>query len=132
MTQENITEGDGSMQMRLDAGLCPKCNSKLSLDKTDGTISCTICGLQIVDSGVLSDIISDSNEESEMETHLMPDEFSIAAREPRMEWQEAVTRVEQALEIFIKEKSRDPSLPDIVSEDDLPKLRMAWQRILQG
>ena len=46
---QNIIDGDGSMQMRLDAGLCPKCNTNLSLNKTDGTISCLVCGLGIVD-----------------------------------------------------------------------------------
>ena len=129
---KHFTDGDGSWQMRLDAGRCPKCCGKLTLSKVDGTIFCDVCGLEVVDSSIVFDTISNKDKESEMETHLMPDEQTIADKEPRMEWQEAVTRVEQALEIFIKEKARDPSLPDVVSEDDLPKLRLAWQRILQG
>lgn len=123
--KQNTIEGDGSMQMRLDAGLCPKCNSTLSLDKTDGTISCTVCGLEIVDSGVLSDIISDSNEESEMETHLMPDEFTIAAREPRMQWQEAVTTIDRVIEHWLTDGG------DVGGEVE-DEVRAAWHRILQG
>lgn len=122
---QNIIDGDGSMQMRLDAGLCPKCNTNLSLDKTDGTISCLVCGLGIVDSGQLSDIISDSNEESEMETHLMPDELTIASREPRMQWQEAVTTIDRVIEHWLTDGG------DVGGEVE-NEVRAAWHRILQG
>lgn len=122
---QNTIEGDGSMQMRLDAGLCPKCNTNLSLDKTDGTIRCLVCGLGIVDSGPLSDIISDSNEESEMETHLMPDEFTIASREPRMQWQEAVTTIDKVIEHWLTDGG------DVGGEVE-NEVRAAWHRILQG
>lgn len=41
-----ITEqGDGEMQKRIEAGLCPKCFSQL-IEKPDG-YDCTICGLEI-------------------------------------------------------------------------------------
>lgn len=125
MTNQNTIEGDGSMQMRLDAGHCPKCNSKLYLNKTDGTINCTVCRLEIVDSGVLSDIISDSNEESEMETHLMPDELTIASREPRMQWQEAVTTIDKVIEHWLTDGG------DVGGEVE-NEVRAAWHRILQG
>jgi len=125
MTEKNIIKGDGSWQMRLDAGQCPKCGGSLTLNKQTGAIFCDICGLEIVDSTVLSDMISDSNEESEMETHLMPDEFSIAAREPRMQWQEAVTTIDKVIEHWLTDGG------DVDSEVE-NEVRAAWHRILQG
>jgi hypothetical protein len=125
MTEKNIIEGDGSWQMRLDAGQCPKCGGSLTLNKQTGAIFCDICGLEIVDSTVLSDMISDSNEESEMETHLMPDEFSIAAREPRMQWQEAVTTIDRVIEDWLTDGG------DVGGEVE-EEVRAAWHRILQG
>jgi len=125
MTEKNIIKGDGSWQMRLDAGQCPKCGGSLTLNKQTGAIFCDICGLEIVDSTVLSDMISDSNEESEMETHLMPDEFSIAAREPRMQWQEAVTTIDRVIEDWLTDGG------DVGGEVE-EEVRAAWHRILQG
>lgn len=125
MTEKNIIKGDGSWQMRLDAGQCPKCGGSLTLNKQTGAIFCDICGLEIVDSTVLSDMISDSNEESEMETHLMPDEFSIAAREPRMQWQEAVTTIDRVIEHWLTDGG------DVGGEVE-EEVRAAWHRILQG
>jgi len=42
-----IQQGNGEMQKRIDAGLCPKCFSKL-VDKPYG-YDCVICGLEIKD-----------------------------------------------------------------------------------
>jgi ribosomal protein L40E len=39
-----IEEGDGTMQRRLDMGLCPKCNTVLPEDPRS---ECRVCGLQI-------------------------------------------------------------------------------------
>ena len=124
MTKQ-FTEGDGSWQMRLDAGLCPRCSSNLTLNKKDGTISCSVCGLEVIDSSMLSDIISDNNRGSEMETHLMPDEQSIADREPKMQWREAVSTIDKVIEDWLTEGG------DVGGEVE-DNIRAAWQRILQG
>lgn len=130
----NIIDGDGSWQMRLDAGQCPKCGGSLTLNKQTGAIFCDICGLEIFDSSMLSGNISEDNKESDMETQLMPDEQSIADREPRMEWQSAVSLIEAILmdeaediekgEGHYRQQDGNPELAN--------ELRAAWQRILQG
>jgi uncharacterized Zn finger protein (UPF0148 family) len=91
----------------------------------DGNIACPVCGLEIVDSWMISDKISDSNEESEMETHLMPDEASIADREPKMQWQDAVTTVDKIIEDWLTDGGE-------VGGEVEANVRAAWQRILQG
>ena len=113
------------MQMPLDAGRCPKCSGNLSLNKMDGRIACPICGLEIVDSWMISDRISDSNEESDMETHLMPDEATIASKEPRMQWQEAVTTIDKVIEEWLTDGGE-------VGGEVEANVRAAWHRILQG
>lgn len=113
------------MQMPLDAGRCPKCSGNLSLNKMDGSIACPVCGLEIVDSWMISDRITDSNEESDMETHLMPDEATIASKEPRMKWQEAVTTIDKVIENWLTDGG------DVGGEVEA-NVRAAWHRILQG
>ena len=113
------------MQMPLDAGRCPKCSGNLSLNKMDGSIACPVCGLEIVDSWMISDRITDSNEESDMETHLMPDEATIASKEPRMKWQEAVTTIDKVIEDWLTDGG------DVGGEVEA-NVRAAWHRILQG
>ena len=120
--EQNIID---DMQMPLDAGRCPKCSGNLSLNKMDGRIACPICGLEIVDSWMISDRISDSNEESDMETHLMPDEATIASKEPRMQWQEAVTTVDNVIQEWLIDH-------DGQSEEHITNVLAAWHRILQG
>ena len=120
--EQNIID---DMQMPLDAGRCPKCSGNLSLNKMDGRIACPICGLEIVDSWMISDRISDSNEESDMETHLMPDEATIASKEPRMQWQEAVTTIDKVIEEWLTDGG------DVGGEVEA-NVRNAWHRILQG
>ena len=115
------------MQMPLDAGRCPKCSGNLSLNKMDGSIACPVCGLEIVDSWMISDRITDSNEESDMETHLMPDEAAIAAKEPRMKWQEAVSLIEGILLDEAEDIEKQDGNPELAEE-----VRAAWHRILQG
>tara|TARA_B100001287_G_scaffold94353_2_gene79252 strand:- start:3877 stop:4245 length:369 start_codon:yes stop_codon:yes gene_type:complete len=122
MIKQNIID---DMQMPLDAGRCPRCSSNLSLNKMDGKISCQVCGLEIVDSWMISDRISDSNEESDMETHLMPDEATIASKEPRMQWQEAVTTVDNVIQEWLIDH-------DGQSEERVTNVLAAWHRILQG
>lgn len=118
-------KGDGSWQMRLDAGRCPKCSSHLTLSKVDGIIFCDVCGLQVVDSSIVFDTISNRDKESEMETHLMPDEASIADREPKMQWSEAVSTIDKVVEDWLTEGG------DVGGEVE-DNIRAAWQRILQG
>ena len=113
------------MQMPLDAGRCPKCSGNLSLNKMDGSIACPVCGLEIVDSWMISDRITDSNEESDMETHLMPDEATIASKEPRMKWQEAVTTIDKVIEDWLTDGGE-------VGGEVEANVRAAWHRILQG
>ena len=113
------------MQMPLDAGRCPKCSGNLSLNNMDGSIACPVCGLEIVDSWMISDRITDSNEESDMETHLMPDEATIASKEPRMKWQEAVTTIDKVIEEWLTDGG------DVGGEVEA-NIRAAWHRILQG
>ena len=115
------------MQMPLDAGRCPKCSGNLSLNKMDGSIACPVCKLEIVDSWMISDRITDSNEESDMETHLMPDEAAIAAKEPRMKWQEAVSLIEGILLDEAEDIEKQDGNPELAEE-----VRAAWHRILQG
>lgn len=122
---KQYTDGDGSWQMRLDAGRCPKCSSNLTLSKVDGTIFCDVCGLQVVDSSIVFDTISNRDKESEMETHLMPDEASIADREPKMQWSEAVSTIDKVVEDWLTEGG------DVGGEVE-DNIRAAWQRILQG
>ena len=40
-----ISVGDGEMQKKIEAGLCPKCHSQL-VEKPQG-YDCVICGIQI-------------------------------------------------------------------------------------
>ena len=122
--EQNIID---DMQMPLDAGRCPRCSSNLSLNKIDGKIACQVCGLEIVDSWMISDRITDSNEESDMETHLMPDEATIAAKEPRMKWQEAVTTIDKVIEDWL-----DAQFVGDVGGEVEANVRAAWHRILQG
>ena len=60
-----------------------------------------------------------------METHLMPDEFTIASREPRMQWQEAVTTIDKVIEHWLTDGG------DVGGEVE-NEVRAAWHRILQG
>ena len=127
MKHQNIIDGDGSWQLKLEQSRCPKCGNNLTLNKMVGKLLCHVCGLEIVDSSMLSDKISDSNRESEMETHLMPDEASIADKEPRMQWQEAVSVIDSIVMTEadnIEDHDGDPMFAQTV--------RDAWQRILQG
>ena len=123
MTNLNSTEP----QFELPSSNCPKCSSNLSLNKATGDIACSVCGLEIIDSWMISDRISDSNEESDMETHLLPDEATIAAKEPRMKWQEAVSLIEGILLDEAEDIEKQEGNPELANE-----VRAAWHRILQG
>ena len=123
MTNLNTTEP----QFTLPLSNCPRCSSNLSLNKATGDIACGVCGLEIVDSWMISDRISDSNEESDMETHLLPDEAAIAAKEPRMKWQEAVTTIDKVIEDWL-----DAQFVGDVGGEVETNIRAAWHRILQG
>tara|TARA_R100001460_G_scaffold45770_1_gene83048 strand:+ start:518 stop:811 length:294 start_codon:yes stop_codon:yes gene_type:complete len=97
------------------------------LNKATGDVACSVCGLEIIDSWMISDRISDSNEESDMETHLLPDEATIAAKEPRMKWQEAVTTIDKVIEDWL-----DAQFVGDVGGEVETNIRAAWHRILQG
>ncbi len=123
MTNLNTTEP----QFALPSSNCPRCSSNLSLNKATGDVACSVCGLEIIDSWMISDRISDSNEESDMETHLLPDEATIAAKEPRMKWQEAVTTIDKVIEDWL-----DAQFVGDVGGEVETNIRAAWHRILQG
>ena len=123
MTNLNTTEP----QFTLPLSNCPRCSSNLSLNKVTGDIACGVCGLEIIDSWMISDRISDSNEESDMETHLLPDEVTIASKEPRMKWQEAVTTIDKVIEDWL-----DAQFVGDVGGEVETNIRAAWHRILQG
>ena len=59
-------------------------------------------------------------------------EEDIADKEGQMEWSVAVHYVEAAIHKFIVDMRKDPATPDVVLEEDLPNLRLAWNRILRG
>jgi len=134
----SIIKGDGSWQVALDAGRCPKCGSSTETQLAPSFKKvCTSCKLAIIDSTPQSSAIVDdmmpSEWEPEMnETKLMPTEEEIAGREGQMEWSVAVHYVEAAIHEFIGRMQRDPATPDVVLEEDLPNLRVAWNRILRG
>lgn len=122
-------KGDGSWQMRLDAGLCPKCHNNLSLNKKNGTIFCVVCGLEILDSEIWFDKMKKDNEQSQdtdmHETHLLPSEEDFCAAPQKVEWSEAVNTIENLIENWLSD-------PEPVSEDLEAKVRQSWQRILAG
>ncbi len=111
MTQD-INTGDGSMQMRLDAGRCPKCDAVLNLHKADGTIQCSICSLQIMDTT----------------TWIAPTEQEISAGPNQMQWSDAVQTIENLIEEYLTEQEglHGPN-PEIGYQ-----VRKAWKRILAG
>jgi len=59
--------------------------------------------------------------ESEMHTHLMPDEMDIASIPPRMEWKKAVSIIENLVQQHIEKAD---------AEDDM--VFRAWNRIQAG
>ena len=133
-----IVKGDGSWQEKLDAGRCPKCGSSVETQlEPEFKKTCRSCGLRIIDSKPQSDNITDNTMPSEWEpemneTKLMPTEEDIADKEGQMEWSVAVHYVETAIHEFIGRMQRDPATPGVVLEEDLPNLRLAWNRILRG
>lgn len=106
---QDISVGDGSMQMRLDAGRCPKCDAVLNLHKADGTIRCSICSLQIMDTS----------------TWIAPTEQEISAGAAQMQWSDAVQTIENLIEEYLTE-------PEDVDPEIADKVRKAWKRILAG
>jgi len=133
-----IIKGDGSWQKKLAAGRCPKCGASVETQLVPKFQKrCSSCGLVIIDSKPQSDSIMDSTMPSEWEpdmneTKLMPTEEDIADKEGQMEWSVAVHYVEAAIYKFIVDMRKDPATPDVVLEEDLPNLRLAWNRILRG
>ena len=109
---QNTNVGDGSMQKRLDAGRCPRCDSVLNLHMADGMVRCGICKLQIVDGISLAGTVEDK-------------ETDICDSDQKMEWSEAVNIVEQVIEQWLMD-------PEPVDEAKENEVRSAWQRILAG
>lgn len=124
-------KGDGSWQMRLDAGLCPKCHNNLSLNKKDGTIFCVVCGLEILDSEIWFDKMNKDSEQSQEtdmhETHLLPSEEDFAATPEKMSWSEAVSLLEGILMDKAEDIEKQDGNPELAQE-----VREAWKRILAG
>ena len=97
------------MQMRLSAGRCPKCDAVLNLHKADGTMRCSICSLQIMDTS----------------TWIAPTEQEISAGAKQMNWSDAVQTIENLIEEYLTE-------PEDVDPEIVDEVRKAWKRILQG
>ena len=55
----------------------------------------------------------------------MPEEATIASKEPRMQWQEAVTTIDKVIEEWLTDGG------DVGGEVET-NVRAAWHRILQG
>jgi len=134
----SIIEGDGSWQVALDAGRCPKCGSNTETQLAPSfKKTCTSCKLTIIDSTPVSDAIVDDTMPSEWEsgmyeTRLMPTEeqiFSDVNTKPMIEWSEAVS----AIDALVREKlDYMDDYPDDYSEKDKKYLEVVWNRILRG
>ena len=73
---QNTNVGDGSMQKRLDAGRCPRCDSVLNLHMADGMVRCGICKLQIVDGIYPADSSSTCSSSRTLISLFIPPKFS--------------------------------------------------------
>jgi len=134
----SIIEGDGSWQVALDAGRCPKCGSSTETQLAPSfKKTCTSCKLTIIDSTPVSDAIVDDTMPSEWEsgmyeTRLMPTEeqiFSDVNTKPMIEWSEAVS----AIDALVREKlDYMDDYPDDYSDKDKKYLEVVWNRILRG
>jgi len=134
----SIIKGDGSWQVALDAGRCPKCGSNTETQQAPSfKKTCTSCKLTIIDSTPVSDAIVDDTMPSEWEsgmyeTRLMPTEeqiFSDVNTKPMIEWSEAVS----AIDALVREKlDYMDDYPDDYSDKDKKYLEVVWNRILRG
>ena len=126
----NIVKGDGSWQVALDAGRCPKCGSSIETQLAPSLKrACTSCKLVIIDSKAQSDTMKEdtmpSEWESDMyETKLMPSEDDLCAAPEKMRWSDAVGIVEDVIEDWLDDAD--------ISKDREAGVREAWKRILQG
>ena len=101
-----IEEGDGTMQQRLDMGLCPKCQTALN----PGPVTlCRCCGLEM----------------SMNKTHLMPE----ASPTESMEWSSAAMVIEVCVDEMLDKIAKNPD--DYLPDADIEIIE-AWQRILRG
>ena len=135
---KSVIKGDGSWQMALDAGRCPKCGGKIEHQPAPTyKKQCSVCKLTIIDSTPVSDVIMDDTMPSEWEsgmyeTRLMPTEeqiFSDVNTRPTIEWSEAVS----AIDALVREKlDYMDDYPDDYSDKDKEYLEVVWNRILRG
>ena len=135
---KNIVEGDGSWQVALDAGRCPKCGSSIETQLAPSfKKACASCGLTIIDSTPQSSAIVDDTMPSEWErdmyeTRLMPTEdqiFADVSAKPIVEWSEAVS----AIDALVREKlDYMDDYPNDYSDADKEYLEVVWNRILRG
>ena len=101
-----IEKGDGTMQQRLDMGLCPKCQTALN----PGPVTlCQCCGLEM----------------SMNETHLMPE----ASETKDMEWSTAVQVIDWCVSEML---DKIHEWPDDYGPGRADEVMEAWQRILRG
>lgn len=134
----NIIEGDGSWQMALDAGRCPKCGSSTETQLAPSFKKvCTSCKLAIIDSTPQSSAIMDDTMPSEWErdmyeTRLEPTEDQIVAdavSKKEILWPDAVTYMDK----IVREKlDYMEDYPEDYSADDKEFLEAVWNRILRG
>jgi hypothetical protein len=134
----NIIKGDGSWQVALDAGRCPKCGSSIETQLAPSfKRACASCGLTIIDSTPQSSAIVDDTMPSEWErdmyeTRLEPTEDQIVAdaiSKKEILWPDAVTYMDK----IVREKlDYMEEYPMHYSDDDKEFLEAVWNRILRG
>lgn len=134
----NIVKGDGSWQVALDAGRCPKCGSSIETQLAPSfKRACASCGLTIIDSTPQSSAIMDDTMPSEWErdmyeTRLEPTEDQIVAdaiSKKEILWPDAVTYMDK----IVREKlDYMEEYPMHYSDDDKEFLEAVWNRILRG
>lgn len=134
----SIIKGDGSWQVALDAGRCPKCGSSIETQLVPSFKKvCASCKLAIIDSTPRSSAIMDDTMPSEWErdmyeTRLEPTEDQIVAdavSKKEILWPDAVTYMDK----IVREKlDYMEDYPEDYSADDKEFLEAVWNRILRG
>jgi len=134
----SIIKGDGSWQVALDAGRCPKCGSNIETQLAPSFKKvCTSCKLVIIDSTPQSSAIMDDTMPSEWErdmyeTRLEPTEEQIVADavgKKEILWPDAVKYMDK----LVRDKlDYMEDYPMDYSDADKEFLEAVWNRILRG
>ena len=124
---DQMMQGDGSWQRRLDAGLCPKCKSKTEFMLTPKPqhTRCSVCKLVIYQASTkVQDTMPSEWEPSLHETKLMPSEDDLCSVPEKMYWKDAVSVIENVVEDFLSDAD--------INNNTEERIRAAWKRVLQG